>query len=114
MMVYIIDVGLVNKRSQKMNQNVILISPRALSASVDRLGALNAQISVLEKQAKDVKAKLVASGECEIVGKVFKCIISPRESVRLDSKLVKSLLSIDQIAACSRMSFSVNVSLFDL
>lgn len=93
---------------------VVKISDRALAANVDKLGDINAQIAALKKAADAIKDKLIASGYAEIEGKSFKAVIVPKSSVRLDQKIVKGFLSIDQIAAASKISNSVSVSLYDL
>jgi hypothetical protein len=93
---------------------VIKISDRALSVNVDKLGALNAEIRALSKAADAIKDKLIASGLSEIEGKSYRAVISPRESVRLDSKIVKSFLSPAELALASKVSKSVSVSLYDL
>lgn len=93
---------------------VVKISDAALSRNVDALGALNAELAALKKKADAIKDKLVASGYGEIYGKAFKAVIVPKVSVRLDSKLVKAKLSAADIAACSKSSESISVSLYDL
>lgn len=93
---------------------VIKISDAALSRNVDALGALNAELASLKKKADAIKDKLIASGYPEIFGKSYKAVIVAKSSVRLDSKLVKAKLSPADIAACSKASESISVSLFDL
>jgi len=93
---------------------VLKISDAALSRNVDALGALNAELAGLKKKADAIKDKLVASGYAEISGKLYRAVIIPKVSVRLDSKLVKSKLSAADIAACSKSSESVSVALYDL
>ena len=93
---------------------VVKLSDRALADNVDRLGVLNAEIAALKAKADVIKDKLIASGYDSIEGKSYKAVISHRESVRLDSKIVKSYLSADQIALASKVSKSVSVSLYDI
>ncbi len=93
---------------------VVKISDRALVANVDALGALNAELAALKRKADAIKDKLIASGYSEISGKSYRAVIVPKVSVRLDSKLVKAKLSAADIAACSKSSESISVSLYDL
>ena len=95
---------------------VIKLSDRALAANVDKLGAINAQLAALKKQADEIKAKLINSGYDEVDGKSFKAVIVRKDgSLLLDSKKAKGFLSAAQIAACEkRGSPSVSVSLYDL
>jgi hypothetical protein len=89
------------------------LSERALADNVDRLGNINAQIAELEAKAKAIKAKLVASGQPEIIGKNYRAVISERERTTLDSALVRSILSPAQIIACTKVSTSTAVCLYD-
>ncbi len=93
---------------------VISLSVRSLTKAVDQLGSLNAQISVLAKQADAIKATLKASGYDEIKGKVFRAVISTKTTARLDSKLVKGVLTPRQIDDCTVESTSTSISLYDL
>ena len=93
---------------------VLKFSPAALGKKVDALGALHAELSILKKKAEAIKGELIASGEYEIAGKVYKAVIVCKDSVKLDMKMVKAKLSAADIAACSKSSSSVSVCLFDL
>lgn len=97
-----------------MSAVVKQLSAAALSRNVDKLGALNAQIALLAKQADAIKADLKAIGAGEYFGKSFKAVVSDRETPRLDSAKVKALLSPAQIVSCTAVSKSVAVSLYDL
>jgi uncharacterized protein (UPF0335 family) len=99
-----------------MSNVVVKISDAALAANVDKLGALNAELAILNKKAKDIKAKLVASGYDEISGKLFKAVIVKKDgSVLFDAKIAKSLLSDAAIAKCEKLGApSISVSLYDL
>ena len=97
-----------------MSNAVVKISDAALERNVDALGALNAELASLKKKADLIKDKLIASGYSEISGKKFKAVISLRSSVRMDAKAAKSFMSPSQIAAASKVSESISVSLFDL
>lgn len=90
------------------------VSMRKLVAKVDALGELNARIAELSAEAEAIKGALKASGHEEIVGKRYRAVISERESVKLDTALVKAALSPAQIAACSKVSKSVSLCLYDL
>ncbi len=95
---------------------VVKISDAALKANVDKLGALDAEIASLNKKAKEIKAKLIASGYDSIEGKLFKAVIVKKAgAVLFDAKMAKSLLSADALAACEKLGApSVSVSLYDL
>ncbi len=93
---------------------VTKISDAALSANVDKLGALNAEVAALKKKVDAIKDKLLASGYGEICGKSYKAVISVKDGVKLNSKLVKAKLSPADIAACSLPFKSTTVTLYDL
>ena len=93
---------------------VVKFSAAALSKKVDALGALNAEIAALKKKADKLKDDLIAAGEPEILGKSFKAVVVLKSSVRLDPKIARGFLSPAEIAAASKVSESVSVSLFDL
>jgi hypothetical protein len=86
---------------------------RRLAAQVDTLGALNAQIAELQGQAELIKAELKSTGLDTIEGVIFKCVIAVVEQARLDSSKVKALLTPAQIAACTRVTESVRLTVFD-
>ena len=90
------------------------LSVAALARNVDKLGALNAQIAALTKQADAIKADLKAIGVGEYYGKTFKAVVTNRDASRLDAAKVKALLSPAQIVACTSVSKSTSVSLYDL
>lgn len=90
------------------------LSVAALARNVDKLGALNAQIAVLAKQADAIKADLKAIGKGEYLGKTFKAVVADRESSRLDAAKVKAALTPAQIVACTSVSKSLAVTLYDL
>jgi len=98
--------------------SVTTLSPRQINnlavRQVDELGALNAQISLLNKQADVLKASLKASGFDEVVGKVYRAVISTKTTARLDTKLVKGLLTPRQIDDCTVEGTSTSISLYDL
>lgn len=93
---------------------VVSPSVRTLTKYVDQLGALNAQISHLNKQADVLKAALKGSGYDEIVGKAYRAVVSTKTTARLDSKLVKGCLTPRQIDDCTVEGTSTSISLYDL
>ena len=90
------------------------VTTRKLVRMVDELGSLNAQISVLTKQADALKKTLKESGQDEIIGSVFRAVITTRTTARLDTKLVRELLEPAQIDYCTTESTSTSISLYDL
>jgi hypothetical protein len=86
---------------------------RRLAAKVDTLGALNAQIAELQGQAELIKAELKSTGLDTIEGTLFKCAISLVKRATLNSGRVKSLLTPAQIAACTDISESVRLIVYD-
>jgi uncharacterized protein (UPF0335 family) len=99
-----------------MSNAVIKISDAALAANVDKLGALDAELAVLNKKVKEIKAKLIASGYDSFEGKLFKAVIVKKPgSILFDAKAAKALLSAEAAAACEKFGApSVSVSLYDL
>lgn len=90
------------------------LSARRLSKSVDELGALNAQISILKRKADAIKATLKASGFEEIYGQSYRAVISTSTKNLLDTEAVRQLLTPFQVAACTKASESTSLSLYDL
>lgn len=80
-----------------------------LSAVVDKLGALNAQIAILEKQAEQYKSQLKDSGESVIEGKLFRAAISRTQREVFSAKLAKGFLSSAEIAECTSTAEAVVV-----
>lgn len=91
-----------------------VISARRLQKQVDELGALHAQISIIQKKADAIKDTLKASGYDEIFGQSYRAVIVTRTTARLDTKLVRELLTPAQIDYCTKESTSQSVSLTDL
>jgi hypothetical protein len=85
-----------------------------LIKQVDELGAVNAQIAVLQRQADDLKATLKASGYDEVIGTTFRAVISTKTTARLDSKLVRKILTPTEVDECTVESTSTSISLYDL
>lgn len=88
--------------------------PKRLIATVDKLGDLNARIARLTKEADALKAELKGSGLTEIAGTTFRAVISTRTTARLDTALVRSILTPRQVDACTVESTSTSISLYDL
>ena len=86
---------------------------RRLAAQVDKLGSLNAQIAELESRAELIKADLKSTGLDTIEGTLFKCAISTVKRATLNSGRVKSLLTPAQITACTDISESVRLIVYD-
>lgn len=97
-----------------MSNAVVKISDAALAANVDKLGAVNAELAILKKKDDAIKDKLLASGYSTIEGKAYKAVISVRDGLKLNSKLVKAKLSPADILACSLPYSSTTVTLYDL
>lgn len=85
-----------------------------LGKTVDKLGKLNAKISALVREAELLKAELKASGEDEILGTRYRCVIATRTTARLDSAKVRGILTPRQIDACTVETTSTSCSLYDL
>ena len=90
------------------------LSVKRLVAMVDDLGELNARISVLVKQADALKKSLKLSGFDEVIGTSFRAVISTRTTARLDTDLVRGILSPFEVDACTVESTSTSISLYDL
>jgi hypothetical protein len=73
-----------------------------LAPLADRLGSLKAQIEALSRELDEVKAEIKATGREEIVGNDYVAKIVLQERSTLDTKLVKAILTDEQIAACTR------------
>lgn len=90
------------------------VTTRKLVRMVDELGAINAQISKLQKNADALKKTLKESGADEIIGTLFRAVITTKTTARLDTKFVRELLSPAQQDYCTTESTSTNISLYDL
>lgn len=90
------------------------ISVKRLQKQVDEYGALNAQISLLQRKADAIKAELKNSGYEEIFGQSYRAVISTRTTARLDTKLVREYLTPEQVDYCTTESTSTSLSLYDL
>lgn len=81
------------------------------SKFVDEYAVVKAQIEALTKKADELKAKLLATGETELQGKVFAAKISIFEQSRLDMPTVRSFLTEEQIALAARSSTVTKVTI---
>lgn len=82
---------------------------------VDQLGTIKAQQSLLAKEEKELKAKLMpmlkAEG-CEAVeGDFFRCTLSEMERRTLDKKAVAALLSKPKFEACFKVGYSERINI---
>jgi len=104
----------MSKTTATATATVTRLSDRALADNVDRLGDLNAEISRLKERTDEIKNKLIAAGAGEIEGKRYRAVISSRETVRLDPKVVRGFLTATEILAATKTTSSVSVTLYDL
>ena len=81
------------------------------SRFVDEYAVVKAQIEALTKKADELKAKLLATGETELEGKVFAAKISIFEQTRLDMPTVRSFLTEEQIALATRCKTAVRINI---
>lgn len=84
-----------------------------LSEQVDRLGALNARIADLKRQADAIKVDLLASGQREIEGSLYRAVVATRVSERLDAATVRKVLTAGQLEVCTTQTSSVSLTLYD-
>lgn len=73
-----------------------------LAALADRFGTIKAQIEALTRDLDAVKAEIKATGREEIVGSQYIAKVVLQERSSLDQKLVKALLTDEQVASCTR------------
>lgn len=87
---------------------------RKLTQMVDDLGGINAQISALKRKADALKEQLKGSGYDEVLGNSYRAVISTKDTARLDTALVRGLLTPMQVDDCTVVSTSTSISLYDL
>ena len=97
-----------------MTATVKSLSAAALARNIDKLGALNAQIAALSKQAEAIKDDIKVLGAGEYYGKTFKAVVTATTASRLDTAKVKATLTAAQLAKCMVESKRTAVSLYDL
>lgn len=85
-----------------------------LCESVDQLGQINAQISALTAQANKIKKAIKESGYDEVAGHLFRAVITTKTTARLDTALVRKILSPVEIDECTVESTTTSISLYDL
>jgi len=90
------------------------LSVKRLVTMVDDLGELNARISLLVNQADALKKSLKTSGYDEVIGTRFRAVVSTRTTARIDTELVRGILSPAEVDACTVESTSTSISLYDL
>lgn len=73
-----------------------------LAALADRYADIKAEIEGLERLLSEVKAEIKAEGREEIVGARAIVTLGLSERTTLDQKLVKEILTDEQIVACSK------------
>ena len=74
------------------------------SKFVDQYAVAAAQLKAAQKTVDDLKAKILALGAAEIAGDKFALKISPYETSRLDTAMVKGWLTEAQIAEATKTS----------
>lgn len=89
-------------------------SKKRLMQMVDDLGGINAQISLLQRKADEIKTTLKECGADEVFGNSYRAVISRRTTARLDTAAVRSILTPRQVDACTVESTSTSISLYDL
>lgn len=88
--------------------------PETLTSLVDTLGALNAQISALSAEAEAIKAKFKESGQSEVIGTLFKVVVSTQNRSTLVADKVRALLTPDEVAACTKTTESKTLTVYGL
>jgi hypothetical protein len=69
----------------------------------DRYAAIKAEIDGLTKLLDEVKTEIKATGMAEIVGDNNIVTVTLSEPVRFDATAAKTFLTVDQIAACTKV-----------
>jgi ParB-like chromosome segregation protein Spo0J len=73
-----------------------------LTALADRYADIKAEIEGLTRLLDEVKSEIKAAGREEIVGTRAIVTLSLSERNSLDTKLVRELLTAEQVAACTK------------
>lgn len=85
-----------------------------LESLVDTLGALNAQISALSAEAEAIKAKFKDSGQKEVIGTLFKVVVSTQNRSTLVADKVRKLLTPAEVAECTKTTESKTLTVYGL
>lgn len=80
-----------------------------LSIYVDEIGDIKATIASLTQREQDLKDFLIASGETEIEGDLFRVTISETERESLDMAKVRAFLTDAQLFECTRLTHVTTV-----
>lgn len=75
-----------------------------LAALADRYADIKAEIEGLQRLLDEVKGEIKATGREEIVGNRAIVSVGLSERTTLETKLVKEILTDEQIAACSKVT----------
>jgi len=75
-----------------------------LTALADRYADIKAEIEGLTRLLDEVKSEIKAAGREEIVGTRAIVTLSLSERNSLDTKLVRELLTAEQVAACTKIT----------
>lgn len=70
----------------------------------DRYAAAKGALDAAQKAVDELKAEIKATGQPRIEGAFYIVEVGLSERATLDTKLVKLLISEDQIAACTKVS----------
>ncbi len=73
-----------------------------LAALADRYADLKAELEGIQRLLDECKAEIKATGRDEIVGTRAVVTVGLSERTSLDPKLVKELLTAEQVADCSK------------
>lgn len=75
-----------------------------LSTLADRYADLKAELEGIQRLLDECKAEIKATGREEIVGTRAVVTLGLSERTTIDNKLVKEILTAEQIEACSKTS----------
>lgn len=75
-----------------------------LAALADRYADLKAELEGIQRLLDECKAEIKATGRDEIVGNRAVVSVGLSERTTLDPKLVKEILTNEQVTACSKVT----------
>lgn len=81
---------------------VLQLSQARQTNLVEKAGAIQTQIKLLEAQLKDIKDAFRPLGDGEYFGKTVKLVIGSTVRETLDPALAKGYLTVSEIAACTK------------